>query len=85
MGVALDKAGNIYVADTNHHRIIKYDREGAQLFTFGQEGTRQGEMTLPSDVQVGDEGTLYVADRDNTRVQMFDPVGTLSRTSRSKR
>jgi len=75
LGVTADAQGNIYVADTKNHRVLKYDPEGRWLFTFGEQGGAPGQFIEPTDVRVMDDGLIYVADANNTRVQRFGPAG----------
>lgn len=75
-GIALDKDGNIYVADTDHHSIQKFDKEGKFLARWGGEpGTQEGEFYYPRAVATNAEGHVYVADSGNNRVQRLDADG----------
>ncbi len=74
-GVAADQTGNIYVADSNNHRIQKFSSEGDFLIKWGSEGTGDGQFFRPYDVVVDAEGYIYVADI-NHRIQKFDSEGT---------
>ena len=77
LGIAVDNQRNIYVADTNNHRVVKYDRNGKLLLTFGVKGSRRGELTEPCDIRVTDDEMIYVADMKNSRVQKFDAAGNV--------
>lgn len=71
----------IYVVDTGgvdseSHRIHLYDDEGRSEGTIGRRGAGAGEFNLPTDVDVGADGTLWVLDSGNFRVQAFDAQGT---------
>lgn len=79
-GAAMDKAGNVYVADLGNSRINKYSRDGAFLLSIGKHGLEQGkngpgEFREPSGVAVDSEGRVYVADSWNGRIQKFDAKG----------
>jgi DNA-binding beta-propeller fold protein YncE len=76
LGVALDAQGFLYVADTNHHRVVKYDQQGKKALVWGCQGEQPGQFQGPSDVHVLSSGIIYVADCGNSRVQMFDSSGT---------
>ena len=65
----------VYVADTNNHRILVYDADGVRTLSFGSQGDEPGSLDKPSDIRVTSDGVIYVADRDNTRVQRFAPDG----------
>ena len=74
VGVAVDAAGNIYVADRGNHRIQQFQRDGSFVRAWGQQGKRTGEFNEPHDVAV-DEEFVYVVDTWNQRVQVFDHTG----------
>lgn len=83
-GVAVDAAGNIYVGDRGHHRVIVFSPDGKQTRTFGDapsgDGTpRPGQLGDILDVAVGPDGTVYVADGSNDRVSVFTPDGEFKR------
>ena len=69
--------GDIYVSDGyGNARVLKYSRDGRYLLQWGTRGTGPGEFGLPHNVVVDAEGLVYVTDRDNQRIQVFDPDGT---------
>jgi sugar lactone lactonase YvrE len=77
-GLALDKLGNVYVADTENHRIRKITPEGL-VTTFA--GTSQGntdglaasaQFNLPREIDIDAEGIMYVADAGNNRIRKID-------------
>jgi hypothetical protein len=73
--VAWDTQGNIFVSDGYvNHRIVKYDKDGRFLAQVGSEkpGSAVGELNLPHGLSVDLAGNVYVADRTNTRMQVFD-------------
>jgi len=75
--VALDpKTADLYVADGyGNSRIHKFSPEGRHLFSWGEPGSDPGEFNLVHSVCVDREGLVYVADRENHRVQIFDSRG----------
>ena len=75
MGVAVDGAGNVYVADTYNHRVQKFDGAGNFVSGWGSVGSGDGQYELPSGVAVDGAGNVYVADTWNERVQKFDGDG----------
>jgi hypothetical protein len=75
-GVAVDSAGEFYVADTGNQRIQKFDSNGAFLLKWGTGGSGNGQFSTPWDVAVDSAGNVYVADTSNHRIQKFDGSGT---------
>lgn len=75
--VAFDqKTGAIYIADGyGNARIHKFSPEGTHLFSWGEYGSDPGQFNLPHSVCTDGEGRVYVADRENHRVQVFDDQG----------
>jgi DNA-binding beta-propeller fold protein YncE len=69
--VALDGEGNLYVADTDHARVVELSPSGAVLGAWGGEGSLPGQFRLPEAVAVGPAGEVYVADRGNNRIQVL--------------
>jgi len=70
-GVAVDPAGNIYVADTGHNRIQKLTADGGFVTGWGSAGSGEGEFSAPEFLAVDPAGYLYVADKGNFRIQKF--------------
>ncbi len=75
--VALDpKTGDIYVADGyGNSRVHKYSPDGKLLFSWGAPGTDPGEFNIVHNIATDKDGYVYVADRENHRVQIFDSNG----------
>ncbi|MCS6773586.1 MAG: TIGR03663 family protein [Anaerolineae bacterium] len=81
-GIAVDRAGNIYVADTFNHRVQKFTPEGVFLLSWGQPGVSnepgEGKRTLffgPRGIAFDRQGRVLVTDTGNKRVQVFDTEG----------
>jgi uncharacterized protein (TIGR03663 family) len=74
-GIAVDEAGNVYVADSGNHRIQKFDSDGKFLVQWGSQGMGSGQFQEPWGIAVDAEGHVYVADTWNHRVQKFDAEG----------
>ena len=74
-GLAVDRSGNLYVADTKNNRIQKLSPTGEVLAIWGGEGDEPGQFKDPHGIAVGPDGSVYVADTWNHRVQKFDPNG----------
>ena len=74
--VAFGNDGLVYVADGYcNARIVVYDSSGQKVGEWGRAGTGPGEFNLPHGIAVSPEGDVYVADRENGRVQWFTSEG----------
>lgn len=68
--------GNLYISDGyGNARIHKYTPAGERLFSWGQSGVQEGEFNFPHSVCTDKQGFVYVADRENHRIQVFDDTG----------
>ncbi len=73
---ALSPRGDIYVSDGYQNaRVHKYSPDGKLLFSWGEPGTDPGQFNLVHNIACDDAGFVYVADRENHRVQVFDGNG----------
>ncbi|MBN3846400.1 6-bladed beta-propeller [Paraburkholderia sp. Ac-20342] len=78
--VAWDKAGNTYISDGYiNSRVAKVDRDGNWLKSWGDRGTGPGQFHTPHSIAVDANDHVYVADRSNRRIQVFDTEGTFLR------
>ena len=75
-GVAVNKKGDIIVAEFNRHCISVFSPKGEHLFSFGQKGSGEGQFNCPTGVAVDVQDNIVVADYKNHRVQKFSPNGT---------
>jgi len=68
--------GNLFISDGyGNSRVHKYDPKGRHLFSWGEPGTDPGCFNLPHNIATDAEGLVYVADRENRRIQIFDEQG----------
>jgi len=75
--VALSPEGDIYVADGyGNARVHKYTATGEHLLSWGEYGTDEGQFNIVHNICCDAAGLVYVADRENHRVQVFYPDGT---------
>ena len=74
--VALSPKNEIYVSDGyGNSRVHKYSPDGKLLFSWGEPGTDPGQFNIVHNICADSDGYLYVADRENHRVQVFDANG----------
>ena len=75
-GLAFAPNGDFYVSDGYvNSRVVKYTKDAQYITHWGAKGTGDGQFNLVHDVTVDKDGLVYVADRTNARVQVFDPNG----------
>src|SRR6266576_3515509 len=78
--MAWDAAGNTYISDGYiNSRIAKVDKEGNWVESWGEPGSQPGQLNTPHSIAVDAEGKVYVADRGNRRIQVFDGEGKVLR------
>ena len=87
-GVAVDGHGNLYIADTENHRVRRIDAESGIIITIagsGEEGyggdegpATEAKLNWPTGVAVDDSGNVYIADRNNERVRRVDTDGIIT-------
>ncbi len=78
--VTWDPQGNIYISDGYiNARVAKYDANGDWVKSFGEPGNGPGQLNTPHSIAADAKGQIYVADRGNRRVQVFDGDGKLLR------
>ena len=68
-----DAAGNIFVTDGyGNSRVVKFDKNGRFVKQAGTRGNQPGQLNLPHTMAIDAQGNVYVGDRSNARVQVFD-------------
>jgi hypothetical protein len=78
--MAWDAAGNTYISDGYiNSRIAKIDKDGNWVKSWGEPGTGPGQFNTPHSITSDDAGNVYVADRGNGRIQVFDGDGKFLR------
>lgn len=74
--IAFASDGHLFISDGYRNaRILEYSADGKKLAEWGSAGTGPGQFRLPHSIQIDDKDVIYVADRENGRVQRFDRHG----------
>jgi DNA-binding beta-propeller fold protein YncE len=74
--LALSPLGEMYVTDGyGNARVHKFAPDGRLLYSWGQPGSGPGHFQIPHGIAVDSEGLVYVADRENSRIQIFTSAG----------
>ena len=72
--------GDIFVGDghpgNGNNRIVKFSSNGTYLMEWGETGSNPGQFRTPHGLAMDDDGRLYVGDRSNRRIQVFEQDGT---------
>jgi DNA-binding beta-propeller fold protein YncE len=78
--LALAADGSLYITDGyGNARVHRYSHDGIHLSSWGEPGAGPGQFRLPHGIAVGPDGTIVVADRENSRLQFFSPDGQFLR------
>jgi streptogramin lyase len=76
--VAVLPNGEVYITDGyGNRRVIHFDAEGRYINQWGEAGSKPGQFALPHSIVADSQNRLYVADRENARIQVFDRDGKL--------
>jgi sugar lactone lactonase YvrE len=75
-GIAVDDAGNVYVADTDNNRVQVFSASGKFLRKWGSTGDGNLQFLNAEDVNIAPDGTVWVADQGNRRLQAFSAAGS---------
>jgi hypothetical protein len=78
--MAWDSAGNTYISDGYvNSRVAKADKNGVWLKSWGEPGDQSGQFNTPHNIGIDAHDNIYVADRGNRRIQVFDTDGKFLR------
>ncbi|MBF0327653.1 MAG: VCBS repeat-containing protein [Nitrospirae bacterium] len=83
--IAISSSGNAYVVDSKNNTVKMYSKEGQYLGVFGGIGSAEGKFNFPTGIAIDDtkgevDGSVYVVDFNNARVQMFDLSGSFKKS-----
>ena len=74
--LAVSPGGDLYVADGyGNARIHRFSADGTLLMSWGEPGEGPGQFHVPHGIAIDQDGTVYVADRENSRIQLFSADG----------
>jgi DNA-binding beta-propeller fold protein YncE len=74
--VAIGLNGEIFVTDGyGNARVHKFSPDGKLLLSWGEPGSEPGQFHVPHGIAIDRSGVIFVADRENSRIQMFSPDG----------
>ena len=74
--LAVAPNGELYISDGyGNARVHRFSADGKLLQSWGEPGAGPGEFHVPHGIAVGGDGTVFVADRENSRLQLFSPDG----------
>lgn len=78
--VAISPHGDLYISDGyGNARVHHFTADGKLLHSWGAPGSGPGQFHVPHGIAIGGDGTVYVADRENSRIQLFSPDGVYLR------
>lgn len=77
-GVAVAPNGEIFVTDGEgpNNRVVRFSGDGGFIDAWGATGSEPGNFRTPHDIAIDSRGRVFVGDRGNSRVQIFEPDGT---------
>lgn len=74
--MVISKAGDVFVSDGyGNNRIVHFDKKGKFVKTWGSMGVEAGQLSQPHSIAMDSRGLLYVAERNNGRIQVFNQAG----------
>jgi sugar lactone lactonase YvrE len=78
--VVVSPAGDIFVTDSHrngrNNRVVRFAKDGRFVREWGRKGSGRGEFSEPHTIAMDSRGRLFVGDRENNRIQIFDQNGT---------
>jgi len=78
--IAIADNGSFYVSDGyGNSRVVKFSATGKYLSEWGKKGNKESEFNIPHGISLDSNDNVYVADRENKRVQVFDPNGNFKK------
>lgn len=72
--ICVDSEGIVTVIEQGNGKVYQYDQDGRMLVAFGGYGVKQGTFARTSAIDVDSKGNLYILDRSNANIQVFEPT-----------
>jgi DNA-binding beta-propeller fold protein YncE len=69
--IAVGADDRVFVTDFYNHRVQVFQTDGTFLYTMGTQGTGPGQLTLPVGIEIAEDGTLFIVDHGNNRIQKW--------------
>jgi DNA-binding beta-propeller fold protein YncE len=73
-GIAIDAKNQVYIIDKINSRVQMFDNMGNHMASWGTDGKGPQQLHKPEDISVSNEGTVYVTDTRNSRIQVLQIV-----------
>ena len=77
--LAVNNKGQLFAVEYHGHRVSVYSESGKFQYSFGSRGSQPGEFVCPEHLCIGQDGLVYVSDRGNNRIQIFQQDGNFVR------
>lgn len=74
--IAVDKSGNLWIAEHNRSKVMEFNSNGQFLREWGVQGVLPGQLNYPHGIDLDGKGNVYVSDLPGSRIQKFDTSGT---------
>ena len=71
LGMCIDKLGYVYLVDSGNHKVLKFLPGDKAVMRLGEQGARAGQFNIPVDVSLDKNGSIFVVESLNNRVQQF--------------
>ena len=72
--IACSTNGDIFVADRFDNRVLVFNKEFIYKYQFGSKGPNTGQFNEPADICFSESGKLFIADKNNYRIQIYSEV-----------
>lgn len=74
-GISTDYENNIWIVDGRSDQVLKLSPSGSKILDIGGFGISERQLKNPTQIDIGNEGSVYIADRGKSRIAVFDRLG----------